>query len=345
VGARIRGSTPSRPRTPSGTRARRREHEADHIKYLQPEPLQSDPNYLAMMAHNGHSVPAYGYALNNPVRFTAPNGQAVPLILIGACAAGGCEAAAARAAASTAAAGALLYCAIDGSCPRIPMPWDDKPPGTHDRPTPENASCRQEQTSANGSQQSTRRRVPRKTTSELAPSRRCRRHVGAEIAVGVVREPFGAEVVCRQHHYVFQVQPEEPALIPCVGKRPPCESEDPGTSQGQSSTVGQAGGRACRGSCGSVRTTSAACFRWGPESCDMCSGGQRTETHLSRTRGWGGGNVFDICRSRRGRATCACVRQAGARALSKMSHRKYSLLPTDESVVILEIPDRGQGSR
>jgi len=145
--------------------------------------------------------------------------------------------------------------------------------------------------------------------------------------VEVGREPFSAEVVCRQHHHVFQVQLEEPTLISCLGKRPPCESEDPGTSQGQSSTIGQAGGRACRGSCGSVRTTSAACFRWGPESRDMCSGGQRTETHLSRTRGWGGGNVFDICRSRRGRATCACVRQVGARALSKMSHRKLAPAP------------------
>jgi len=43
-------------------------------RYLSPEPLLQDPNYVARMAAAGYSVPTYSYALNNPVRYVDRNG-------------------------------------------------------------------------------------------------------------------------------------------------------------------------------------------------------------------------------------------------------------------------------
>lgn len=43
-------------------------------RYLQPEPLLQNPRYVQYMAYQGHSVPAYSYALNNPIRWVDLNG-------------------------------------------------------------------------------------------------------------------------------------------------------------------------------------------------------------------------------------------------------------------------------
>ncbi len=43
-------------------------------QYLQPEPMLSDPRFIRRMAQQGHGVPAYAYAMNNPLYFTDPNG-------------------------------------------------------------------------------------------------------------------------------------------------------------------------------------------------------------------------------------------------------------------------------
>jgi hypothetical protein len=45
-------------------------------KYLQPEPLMQEPTYVKAMALQGHSVPAYSYALNNPLHYTDESGLA-----------------------------------------------------------------------------------------------------------------------------------------------------------------------------------------------------------------------------------------------------------------------------
>ena len=46
-------------------------------RYLQPEPLLQDPEYVKSMALGGHSVPAYAYANNNPLNFVDPDGERV----------------------------------------------------------------------------------------------------------------------------------------------------------------------------------------------------------------------------------------------------------------------------
>ncbi|RKG65578.1 hypothetical protein D7V80_22840 [Corallococcus sp. CA054B] len=43
-------------------------------RYLQPEPALQSPGYLADMVARGYDVPAYSYALNNPMIYTDPNG-------------------------------------------------------------------------------------------------------------------------------------------------------------------------------------------------------------------------------------------------------------------------------
>lgn len=43
--------------------------------YLSPEPLLQSPAYVRRMAQSGMSVPTYAYAVNNPLRYTDPDGQ------------------------------------------------------------------------------------------------------------------------------------------------------------------------------------------------------------------------------------------------------------------------------
>jgi hypothetical protein len=51
---------------------------ADHINYLQPEPLLQSPYYALISAMEGYSAPTYAYARNNPVHWVDDNGlQAV----------------------------------------------------------------------------------------------------------------------------------------------------------------------------------------------------------------------------------------------------------------------------
>jgi RHS repeat-associated protein len=43
-------------------------------RYLQPEPMAANPQYIKGMAQSGMSVPVYAYAFNNPLHFTDPTG-------------------------------------------------------------------------------------------------------------------------------------------------------------------------------------------------------------------------------------------------------------------------------
>lgn len=98
-------------------------------RYLSPEPLLQDPTWVASQLRSGRQVPAYGYALNNPVTVVDPNGKNPLLLLL--CAGGGCEAAAAGALAATTyvlagatAAVAGAYCGATGNCfgnPTVPV--------------------------------------------------------------------------------------------------------------------------------------------------------------------------------------------------------------------------------
>jgi hypothetical protein len=43
-------------------------------RYLSPEPLLQDPNWVRDEAQDGFSTPTYAYARNNPLRYTDPTG-------------------------------------------------------------------------------------------------------------------------------------------------------------------------------------------------------------------------------------------------------------------------------
>lgn len=53
----------------------RSERIVDHGRYLSPEPMLQDPNYVRSMALEGLSVPTYAYANNNPIRNIDPDGK------------------------------------------------------------------------------------------------------------------------------------------------------------------------------------------------------------------------------------------------------------------------------
>jgi hypothetical protein len=45
-----------------------------YARYLSPEPVLQNPKLVKMSAIQGQSLPTYSYALNNPIRYTDPNG-------------------------------------------------------------------------------------------------------------------------------------------------------------------------------------------------------------------------------------------------------------------------------
>ena len=86
---RVGGSTPPRafrvgkfPRQPRGphreTTTRARRFAVGSRKYLSPEPLLQNPNWVMIQTYLGHQVPAYAYARNNPVSNTDPTGLGPP---------------------------------------------------------------------------------------------------------------------------------------------------------------------------------------------------------------------------------------------------------------------------
>ncbi len=87
--------------------------------------IQSDPIGL------GGGINTYAYALNNPVRYSDPTGQAVPLVVWGVCALGGCEAIAVWA---SVALGVGATVAINHAVDDWVSPVDDVGPDAWDDP-------------------------------------------------------------------------------------------------------------------------------------------------------------------------------------------------------------------
>jgi len=66
---------PRGPHRETTTRARR--FAVGSRKYLSPEPLLQDPNWVRRELKAGHQVPAYAYARNNPITNVDPDGLLV----------------------------------------------------------------------------------------------------------------------------------------------------------------------------------------------------------------------------------------------------------------------------
>ena len=66
------------PHRETTTRARR--FAVGSRKYLSPEPLLQNPNWVASQLRSGRQVPSYSYALNNPVRYADRDGLRVELM-------------------------------------------------------------------------------------------------------------------------------------------------------------------------------------------------------------------------------------------------------------------------
>ena len=80
VGARARRSRETRWEIS----ARRRENAVGSRWYLQPEPLLQAPRAVRYVAGAGKSMPAYSYALNNPILYSDKDGQfvwTIPIVL------------------------------------------------------------------------------------------------------------------------------------------------------------------------------------------------------------------------------------------------------------------------
>ncbi|MDP2272661.1 MAG: hypothetical protein Q8K32_18140 [Archangium sp.] len=71
---RVRARAAASRETRWGNSAEVRRSAAGLSQYLSPEPLLQNPNWVMGEALDGHSVPVYAYAGNNPVRNTDPTG-------------------------------------------------------------------------------------------------------------------------------------------------------------------------------------------------------------------------------------------------------------------------------
>lgn len=55
--------------------ASNRNDETNSGRYLQPEPLLSEPSFVAFRANRARTLPAYAYASSNPIGLTDPTGR------------------------------------------------------------------------------------------------------------------------------------------------------------------------------------------------------------------------------------------------------------------------------
>lgn len=115
---------------------------------LQPEPLLPNPSYLRDMALSGHGVPAYAYALNNPLYYVDRDGNSPGAIVLG----GEIGPVVTHGLGAAALLAAMAYCINTGNC-RFPTTADkceSKPKtitrvctrvGTGPRPPPLNTTA------------------------------------------------------------------------------------------------------------------------------------------------------------------------------------------------------------